>query len=94
MQGRITELDPPRKLVITWGNGGEVSFELEPRGDRVLLTLVHRRVPDRSTLLSVSAGWHTHLDILAARIAGTAPAEPFWDQINRLRPEYEQRIPG
>jgi hypothetical protein len=51
-------------------------------------------VPERSTLLSVSSGWHTHLDILAARMAGEEPAEPFWDQINRLRPEYDRRIPG
>src|ERR1700732_1166183 len=27
MQGRITELDPPRKLAITWGSTGGVSFE-------------------------------------------------------------------
>ena len=94
LECRITELDPPKKLAITWGSTGGVTFTLEPIGTKVLLTLVHRRVPDRSTLLSVSSGWHTHLDILAARIAGTAPAEPFWDQINRLRPEYEQRIPG
>src|SRR5437667_7585175 len=44
MQSRITELDPPRKLVIAWGNSGDVSFELEPqgnpRGDQVLLTLI------------------------------------------------------
>ena len=31
MQSRITELDPPRKLAITWGSSGDVSFELEPR---------------------------------------------------------------
>src|ERR1700683_1646254 len=28
MQSRIIELDPPRKLAITWGDGSEVSFEL------------------------------------------------------------------
>src|ERR1700740_3729194 len=32
MQSRITELDPPRKLVITWSGSGDVSFELEPKG--------------------------------------------------------------
>ena len=34
MQSRITELDPPRKLAITWESSGDVSFELEPRARR------------------------------------------------------------
>ena len=93
MDSRITELDPPHRLAITWGSTGGVSFELERRGSEVLLTLVHRRVPDRSTLLSVSAGWHTHLDILAARMAGHEP-EPFWDEIGRLKAVYDGRIPA
>jgi uncharacterized protein YndB with AHSA1/START domain len=94
LECQITELDPPKRLSITWGSTGGVTFTLEPIGTKALLTLVHRRVPERSTLLSVSSGWHTHLDILAARMAGEEPAEPFWDQINRLRPEYDRRIPG
>lgn len=37
MQSRITELDPPRRLAFTWGEGGgNVSFDLEPKGDQVL----------------------------------------------------------
>ena len=27
------------------------------------LTLTHRRLPDRSSLLGVSAGWHAHLEV-------------------------------
>jgi uncharacterized protein YndB with AHSA1/START domain len=90
---QITELDPPRKLGISWGETGGVTFELEPNGDDVLLTVIHRRLPDRSTLLNVSAGWHAHLDILAARAAGTVPA-PFWDSWSGLKSEYDQRIPA
>jgi uncharacterized protein YndB with AHSA1/START domain len=93
MQSRITELDPPHKLAITWGDTGGVSFELEPEGNEVLLTLIHRRVPDRATLLKVSAGWHMHLDILAARATGKEPA-PFWDGWSRLQKEYDRRIPA
>ena len=93
MQSRITEFDPPRKLAITWGNTGGVSFELEPAGSEVLLTVIHRRVPDRATLLKVSAGWHMHLDLLAARSAGKEP-EPFWDGWSRLQTEYARRIPA
>ena len=93
MQARITALDPPRKLAITWGEQGAVSFELEPRGEDVVLTIVHRRAPDRATLLNVSAGWHAHLDILAARVSGEEPA-PFWDGWLRLKREYDARLPA
>jgi uncharacterized protein YndB with AHSA1/START domain len=93
MQSRIVELDPPRKLVIAWGTDGEVSFELDPKADDVLLTVVHRRLPDRATKLNVGAGWHMHLDILVARTTGKKP-EPFWDGWSRLRSEYDRRMPA
>jgi len=93
MQSRITELEPLRRLSFTWGEHGEVTFALEPRGERVLLTVIHRRAPDRATLLQVAAGWHAHLDILAARAAGEAPA-PFWDHWSGLRRDYERRLPA
>ena len=70
MQSRIIELDPPRKLAFAWEGSGDVSFELEPKGDEVLLTVIHRRLPDRATLLRVGAGWHAHLDVLVARATG------------------------
>ena len=93
MQSRITELDPPRRLAFTWSGGAEVTIELAPRGAETLLTLTHRRLPDRPTLLGVSAGWHIHLDVLEARMRGAEP-EPFWDGWKRLRAEYESRIPA
>ena len=92
MESRITELDPPRKLAFTWGKSGGVSMQLEPRGERVLLTVIHRRLPDRGMMVGVSTGWHTHLDMLAARLAGEEP-EPFWDGFIRLRKDYDDRIP-
>ena len=93
MESRITELDPPRKLSFTWGKGsGDVSFELEPRGERVLLTVTHRRLPDRGMMVGVSTGWHAHLDMLVARLSGET-SEPFWDRFSRLRAEYDRRIP-
>ncbi|HEV2899618.1 MAG TPA: SRPBCC family protein [Pseudaminobacter sp.] len=93
MQSRVTELDPPRKLAIAWQGSGDVSFELEPRGSEVLLTVIHRRLPDRATTLMIGAGWHMHLDILAARATGKEP-EPFWDGWSRLRKEYDKRVPA
>jgi uncharacterized protein YndB with AHSA1/START domain len=92
MPGRITELDPPRKLAISWGANGEVSFELAPRNGQILLTLIHRRLPDRTTMLRVSAGWHMHLDILVARVSGEE-TEPFWSGWARLQGEYARRLP-
>jgi len=94
MQSRITELEPPRKLAFAWGATGGVSFELTPTaGDRVLLTLIHRRVAERATLLNVSAGLHAHLDVLVARVTGKTPA-PHWDHWRRLRTEYDRRFPA
>lgn len=93
MQCRITELAPLRKLVFTWQGSGDVSFELEPEGTQVLLTVTHRRVPDRKTLLMVSAGWHMHLNILVHRVAGSEPP-PFWAGWSKLHQEYDLRIPG
>lgn len=93
MQSRIVEVDPPRKLVFTWGTGGEVSFDLDPRGDQVLLTVIHRRLPDRKTMLNVSAGWHMHLDVLVARVNAREPG-PFWDGWSHLREEYDRRLPA
>ena len=91
MQSRITELDPPRKLAIAWDGSGDVSFELEPKGKEVLLTVIHRRLPDRGSLLGVGAGWHMHLDILVARVTGAEP-EPFWDGWSRLHKAYDRRV--
>ena len=94
MESRILEVDPPRKLVFTWGKeDSDVSMALEPRGEKVLLTVVHRRLPTRGMMVGVSTGWHAHLDMLAARLSGEE-AEPFWDRFSRLKAEYERRIPA
>ena len=85
MESEITELDPPHRLAISWGSTGGVTFELEPVGDMVRFTVTHHRIPDRSIMLNVSAGWHAHLDVLAARLAGEEP-EPFWDHWSASRP--------
>src|SRR5215218_5224355 len=78
MASRIVEVDPPRKLVFAWGNSGDVSFELEEQGDKVQLTLIHRRLPSREMLIKVAAGWHAHVGVMVAKISGETPA-PFWN---------------
>src|SRR5438105_7239800 len=93
MQSRITELDPPRKISFTWSETGDVSIELETKGSEVLLTLIHRRLPNRNYMLRVSAGWHMHLDVLVARANGKEP-DPFWDGWLRLTGGYDRRLPA
>ncbi len=93
MQSKILELDPPRHIVFSFGNNGDVTIDLEPKGSEVLLTLVHRRLPDRQTLLRVAAGWHSHLDVLVARSSGEEPTA-FWDGMIRLLEDYDKRIPA
>lgn len=92
MQSTLLACDPPHRLAFTWGDG-DVTFELEPSGDDVLLSIVHRGISDRRNLLMIGAGWHEHLNLLRARLAGATP-EPFWDAWTRLHAEYAQRIPG
>ena len=94
MQSRVLELEPLRKVVIAWGtSGGSVEFGLDPRGDQVMLTVIHRGVPDRSSALSFGPGWHAHLGMLVALLTGARP-EPFWSEIARLKGEYDERLPG
>lgn len=90
-EATVVEIDPPHRLVIDWFGGSRVTFELEPDGERTRLTLIHDRVVDPGARLSVSTGWHVHLDVLAARIAGEEPAG-FWRSITALEPEYAKRI--
>lgn len=93
MQSLITEVDAPHKLAFTWGNTGGVTILLEQKGNDVLLTVVHSRVTERSTLLSVSTGWHKHLNLLAEVLAGGKPS-PFWDGWDGIKAEYDRRIPA
>jgi uncharacterized protein YndB with AHSA1/START domain len=95
MRGRVTACDPPRLLAYTWsessGEDSEVTFELSPRGGEVLLVLTHRRLATRADLLGVAGGWHTHLGILADRLAGRTPSR-FWATLTRVEAEYDRRI--
>lgn len=91
MECEITELDPPHKIGFTWGSTGGVLIELMERENSVLLTLTHRRIRDRNALANIAPGWHAHLDVLAAKIAGK-PMEPFWDHWGKLKQDYAKRI--
>nr|WP_294851486.1 SRPBCC family protein [uncultured Sphingomonas sp.] len=94
MDSKILEIDAPRRLAFAWGENGKVTMALEEQGSDVLLTLTHERLPaDRGTRLNISAGWHAHLDVLAAAATGTEPA-PFWSHWASLKQEYGARLPA
>lgn len=95
MKGRITQCDPPRLLSYTWGEASgdesEVSFELTPQRNDVLLVVTHRRLATRDDMISVAGGWHTHLDILADRLHGRTPPG-FWSAHAKIEDEYRRRL--
>lgn len=53
--GTILEIDPPRRLSHTWAWSGQaeaasrLTFDLEPNGDTVRLTLTHEDIPAHIT---------------------------------------------
>jgi len=94
--GVVTRCEAPRLLVFEWGeedgSSSEVTFELEPVGERARLVLTHRRLADRAAMIGVSGGWHGHLAVLADVLAeGRACA--FWSVIDRAEADYEKRYP-
>lgn len=91
MTCEVEAIDAPRLLAISWGSTGGVTFTLAEKGDEVLLTIVHKRVEDPSVLLNVSAGWHSHVDVLEAKLRGTTPV-PHWDNFAQLRGVYAERL--
>lgn len=65
--GEVLESDPPRRLVISWANESEkddpgqysrVTFDIEPQGDVVKLTVLHEELQPGSGMLNgISKGW-------------------------------------
>jgi uncharacterized protein YndB with AHSA1/START domain len=96
-EGKVTEWNPYKKLSYTWGEEtgetSEVTYELIPKkNNKVLLILTHVRLgDDPAVLISVGAGWHTHLGILIDRLEENPP-RGFWEVHNRMETEYKQIV--
>lgn len=88
----VTEIDPPRRLAFTWGDGSEVCFDLTSRGDKVLLILTHRKLANGADMAGNAGGWQCHLEILADKAYGRIPPA-FWDVFRKYEGEYDRRIP-
>jgi len=95
MVGTILRCEPPRVLSYTFGENSDVTFELIPQGDQVLLILTHRcRGDDLPELSGYASGWHAHLLVLRA-LLDNAPPPPFWATHAGLKAEYEKLLtPG
>ncbi|WP_198670197.1 SRPBCC domain-containing protein [Dyella sp. C9] len=90
-QHRLLAWEPPYRMDLTWGRPtepSEVTFELFHEGDEVRLVMTHRRLHE-ADVAGASAGWHTHLDVLADRLSGRLP-QPFWPVFSRHLEHYEQ----
>lgn len=88
----ILAADPPNSFTMTWDATSEVTFELAEKGEQVLLTVTHRKLPNRDEMVNVSGGWHTHLDILVERANGRTPPA-FWTVFGDIEREYDERYP-
>ena len=80
--GQFVEIEPPRRLVFTWGWTGR--FEVAPGSTRVEVTLAaedggtrvvlrHYDLPDDEARGQHRVGWQLYLRRLAARASGGDP---------------------
>jgi len=67
IEGKVLVVDPPRRLAYSWDScspesqrerTSRVTFDLEPRGKVVKLTVTHDELDERGvTLRNISGGW-------------------------------------
>lgn len=92
--GSVTRCEPPHVLEHTWNFGDEsslVCYELTEESDKVRLVLTHRRLDSTDTVLSVSGGWHTHLNLLVDVLNGSKP-RPFYKMQLQYESEYRRKL--
>lgn len=86
--GRVIESSPPRRLVLTWASPVDeareerhtrVTFEIEPLGSVVRLTVTHDRLePSSEMLKSITAGWPKVLSSLKSLLEVGRPLPELW----------------
>jgi uncharacterized protein YndB with AHSA1/START domain len=85
--GEYVEIDPPRRIVFTWGWEGSpdvppgsstVEITLTPEGDGTLVTLVHSRLPSSESGTEHADGWEHFLPRLAIAAEGGDPGPDPW----------------
>ncbi len=86
--GKVIESSPPRRLVITWADPADaghqekhsrVTFEIEPIGDVVRLTVTHDRLEPGSEMLEgITKGWPKVLSSLKSLLEMGRPLPKLW----------------
>lgn len=86
---RIVEYDPPHRFAFTWDEGkeGTALFELFEAGERTRLVLTHSGISGPGPMANFGGGWHSHLAVLEARLAGRGVRD-FWE----LHAESEKAV--
>ncbi len=81
-RGEFVELDPPHRLVFTWGWQGDpvvppgsttVEVTLEATDDGTLVRLTHHGLPDPEAVAHHRQGWESYLPRLAIAVTGGDP---------------------
>ena len=86
--GKVIESSPPRRLVLTWAfpadetheeKHSRVTFEIEPIGDVVRLTVTHDRLEPGSEMLQrITMGWPKVLSSLKSLLEVGRPLPELW----------------
>jgi uncharacterized protein YndB with AHSA1/START domain len=89
--GSFVEVDPPRRLVYTWGwepsedgpnpvppGSSTVEIVLEPAGEGTRLRFTHRDLPDAESAARHAEGWNHYLARLVVAAGGGDPGPDPW----------------
>jgi uncharacterized protein YndB with AHSA1/START domain len=79
IRGLISCFEPHSALAFSWidtANNLEsaVTFQLIARGEQTSVIVTHSRLP-KNRMHEFMAGWHTHLDVLKARLTNAVPPQ-------------------
>jgi uncharacterized protein YndB with AHSA1/START domain len=89
-RGEFVEVDPPRRLVFTWGwepggmdtdvasGSSTVEFDLEPTAEGTTLRFTHSGLPSTKALESHAHGWDHYLARLSVAASGGDPGPDPW----------------
>jgi uncharacterized protein YndB with AHSA1/START domain len=99
VSGRFVEVDPPRRIVFTWGwetqlletppQSTIVEVTLVPDGEGTLLRLVHRQLRPRAVGFH-RAGWKHYLERLARVASGHDPGIDPWRDLEVVMQQLRQ----
>ena len=102
VRGRYLEIDPPRRVLVSWGVAGhpslppgatQVEFTLTPTAAGTRLRLVHRSLPPDQAPIHAT-GWPHFLGRLARAAAGQDPGPDPWNQTPAPAADQDQGRSG